>query len=174
MEKTITTTKGHSIRVWQNPDLDYTLSVDGAKTLRRYRELTEQRNSLPVEDYGLFFAFSKAQFDRGFDNLVKRGIIPADGKVIAFGGGTYGTKEAFERWYNECKAIDEKIVAECDPYEVYIEEYNNYECCIDWDGDERAVKLVLDLYGLERTKAALEGNRFRACGSINGIYKKKE
>ena len=75
-----------------------------------------------------------------------------------------------KRWMDEVNNIEEKIRQECDPYEVYLEEYNNYECCIDWDGDDRAVEKVLALYGLDRTREAINGKRFRINHTIDEIY----
>ena len=74
-----------------------------------------------------------------------------------------------KRWAAEQKAIEDKIREECDPYEVSLEEFNNYECCIDWDGDERAVEKVISIFGLERTREAIEGRRFRAISPIDDI-----
>ena len=174
MEKIVTTAKGHTVRVWQNPDYDGSLSWEGVKTLRRFRELTEKRSQIPVEKYGLFFAFSDDQFKKGYDGLVKRGLITQGGTVKSFGLGVYGTREAFDRWLAECKAIDKQIVAECDPYEVYLEEYNNYECCIDGDGDRRAVMAVVNLFGAETAVKVLRPEvRFRRYGILSDLVEKE-
>lgn len=143
----------------------------GAKTLRRYRELTESQSKLPLEKWGVFFAYSKKQFDEGYKGLVSRGLIKDGDKVVSFGQGAYGLRDGMKRWAEECENIDRQIAAECDPYEVYCEEYNNYECCIAWEGDERAVEKVLSIFGYERTREALPNDRrFSMSGSIEKIW----
>ena len=156
-------------RDWEN---DGVLRITGAETLKHYSELKERQHNIPTSDYGIFFAFSTEQFKEGYNNLVKRGLIKDGEKVCGFGAGAYGLKEGMKRWMSEADAIDEQISRECDPFEVYCYEYNNFECCIDYDGDERAVKEVLRLFGLERTREALEGRRMRACSEIDEIHDK--
>ena len=158
------------VQVTQDWDNDGFLRITGAETIARYNELRHQQYEIPVKEYGVFFAFSQEQFDEGYKYLVKKGFIKDGEKVKRFGNGAFGTLEGMQRWMREAEAIDEKIRKECDPYEVYLDEYNNHECCIDWDGDDGAVRKVLEIYGLEVTVAAIQGRRFRACGSIEAIY----
>ena len=156
-----------AVRDWE---YEGTLRITGAETLRLYHELREKQGKIPCTEYGVFFAFSKEQFDRGYKGLVSRGLIKDGDRVTAFGSGCYGTREGMKRWTDEAKAIDERIRTECDPLEVYFEEWNNYECCIDFDGDLRAVQRVLELFGLQATSEALKGRRFRPCGEIEAIW----
>lgn len=158
------------VKVKQDLDNDGYLRISGAETLKHYSELCEKQHTLPVKEWGIFFAFSNEQFDEGYNDLVKRGFIKDGDKVKRFGGGAFGTTEAMKRWVEEASAIDNQIKTECDPYEVYLYEYNNYECCIDWDGDQRAVEHVLRLYGLDRTREALTGRRMRKCGELEAIW----
>ena len=158
------------LQVTQDWDNDGFLRISGARTLKLYYELRDQQHEIPVTEYGIFFAFSKEQFEDGYKGLVKRGLIKDGDKIKHFDCGAFGTIEGMKRWIKEADAIDKRIREECDPYEVYLEEYNNYECCIDWDGDQRAVEAVLRLYGLERTKQAIYGRRFRKCGEIDAIW----
>ena len=158
------------VQVTRDWDNDGVLRITGAETLVRYSELKESQHNTPCDKYGVFFAFSTEQFENGYKGLVARGLIQDGDKVCGFGAGAYGPKEGMKRWMAEADAIDEQIARECDPYEVYCYEYNNYECCIYYDGDERAVKEVLRLFGLERTQKALQGRRFRECGMIDAIY----
>lgn len=159
-----------NVQVKQDWDNDGFLRISGDETLKHYSELKERQTRIPVKEYGIFFAFSNQQFEEGYQDLVKRGLIKDGDKVCRFPGGAFGLKDGMKRWAEEARAIDEQISRECDPYEVYLYEYNNYECCIDWDGDERAVEAVLSLFGLERTKEALKGRRMRKCGEIDAIY----
>ena len=158
-----------TLQVKQDWNNDGVLRISGARTIRHYLELGERQRNIPCDKYGIFWAFSQEQFDNGYKGLVKRGLIQDGDKVKRFGQGCFGTLEGMKRWMAEYRAIDEQIARECDPYEVYLEEYNNYECCIDWDGDQRAVERVIALFGLERAKEALYGRRFRSCGSIEEI-----
>lgn len=154
-------------RDWDN---DGTLRITGATTIGRYRELREKQYNIPADEYGIFWAFSKEQFDRGYKGLIARGLIKDGDKVVAFGAGCYGTREGYHRWVDEANAIDKQISQECDPYEVYLEEWNNHECCIDGDGDLRAVQAVLGIFGQPYTSSALEGRRFRPYGEIDDIW----
>lgn len=168
MESTTTTTQ--TLLVQQDWNNDGFLRITGARTIKRYLQLEyEQATNLPINKWGLFFAFSQEQFEVGYKDLLKRGLIAEGEKVKNFGNGCFGTVEAMKRWAKEITAIEDQIRAECDPYEVYLEEYNNYECCIDWDGDERAVEKVLSIFGLERTRKAIQGRRFRALSPIEDI-----
>ena len=159
----------NTVKATPNWEYDGALTITGAQTIHHYLELQERQRKIPVNEYGIFFAFDKKQFDQGYNDLVKRGLIQDGEKVKAFGQGCYGTSAALRRWVEEAKAIDNQIAEECDPLEVYYEEYNNFECCLDWDGDERAVEKVLSIFGLERTKEALCNKRFSMCRSIDDI-----
>ena len=155
-----------AVQDWNN---DGVLRITGAKTLKQYYALRQQQRDIPANEYGVFFAYSKAQFDYGYKELVRKGFINDGDVVKAFGGGAYGTAEGMKRWMDEAIAIDAQIARECDPYEIYLDEYNNHECCIGFDRDEPAVKRVLELFGLDRTKEAIEGRRFNACGKVEDI-----
>ena len=157
------------VQVTQDWDNDGFLRITGAETLARYHELQDKQHNIPVTEYGVFFAFSNQQFDEGYKNLVKRGLIKDGDRIKHVSNGAFGTLEGMRRWVQEAAAIDAQIKAECDPYEIYLDEYNNYECCIDWDGDDRAVERVLSFFGMEATVAALTGRRFRPTHTIEEI-----
>ena len=159
-----------TLQVRQDWDNDGFLRISGARTIKRYLDLMyTQATNLPVNEWGLFFAFDQGQFDFGYKDLVKRGLIKDGDKIKSFGNGCFGTSEAMTRWAEAINAIEDKIRKECDPYEVYLEEYNNFECCIDWDGDDRAVEKVISIFGVERTREAIEGRRFRAYSTIDMV-----
>lgn len=158
-----------NVRVERDWNNDGFLRISGAETLARYHELQNQQSSIPVKDYGVFFAFSNKQFEEGYQELVKRGLIKDGDRIKRFGNGAFGVLDGMKRWVKEAAAIDAQIASECDPYEVYLDEYNNYECCIDMDGDTRAVERVISLFGLERTQEAIRGRRFRAYEEIDDI-----
>ena len=94
----------------------------------------------------------------------------ADGeKLVRLGGGGFATKDGAKRLLEFYESIDAKIKAECDPQEVYVYEYNNHECCIAWDGDLEAIKIVLSLFGEE---AARKIKRYRASMSVDNLVRK--
>lgn len=157
------------VQVKQDWDNDGFLRISGAETLARYHELLERQRTLPVTEWGIFFAFSNEQFEKGYKGLVKRGLIKDGDKIKRFGHGAFGILDGMRRWTQEAAAIDAQIRTECDPYEVYLDEYNNYECCIDWDGDDRAVEKVLSIFGMKATTAAIYGRRMRANHTIEEI-----
>ena len=167
--------EGTTLTVRQDWDNDGFLRISGARTISLYLDLMyTQATNLPVNEWGLFFAFDQRQFEFGYKGLVKRGLIKDGDKIKDFGNGCFGTSEAMKRWAEAINAIEDRIRKECDPYEVYLEEYNNYECCIDWDGDDRAVEKVISIFGVERTRKALEGRRFRAMSTIDMVARSME
>lgn len=151
-----------------SPDLDNDgmLNYKNAKTLKRYHELVHERMYVDTKKFDVFFAFSKEQFEEGL-----KSIRPlADGeKLVRIGGGGFGTKDGAKRLFEFYESIDEKIKSECDPQEVYVYEYNNYECCIAWDGDLEAIKIVLSLFGEE---AARNIKRYNATMTVDNLIRK--
>lgn len=151
-------------KIEQDWDRDGFLVITEAKTLKRYDELRSQHPD--TEAMGMFFAFSNKQFNEGYQNLVSKGFIKEGDKVYSGPGGSFGTKKAFDDFYDFHKNIDRQIVAECDPQEVYYSEYNNYECCISWDGDLEPIKIIIGLYGVETARTI---RRLRAMETIDEI-----
>lgn len=149
-----------------NWDNDGVLEYKNAKTLKRYRELRDEQSHVDVKKFDVFFAFSNEQFAEGL-----KSIRPlADGeKLVRIGGGGFGTKDGAKRLFEFYESIDEKIKSECDPQEVYVYEYNNYECCIAWDGDLEAIKIVLSLFGEE---AARNIKRYNATMTVDNLIRK--
>ena len=162
------------VQVERDWDNDGFLRISGARTIRLYKELREEIYKLPVGEWGIFFAFDGKAFDEGYADLVSRGLIKEGDKVLRLAAGGFGTREALERYEAEVEARYERIRTEVDPYEVYLHEYNNHECCIDWDGDQRAVEAVVRIYGRERTAEAIEGRRFNANGTVYEIADRME
>lgn len=152
---------------WSN---DGCLRYTGAETLDLYHSLNDEIYRQPLTDIGMFFAFDTKGVNEGIDTLRKRGLLKEGEKIFNYGCGCFGIEGSFEKRLEFINERKRRMIEECDPYEVYVYEYNNFECCIDYDGDQRAVEAVLGIYGLERTKAALEGRRFNKCGTIEGIW----
>lgn len=149
-----------------NWDNDGVLEYKNAKTLKRYRELRDEQSHVDVKKFDVFFAFSNEQFAEGL-----KSIRPlADGeKLVRIGGGGFGTKDGAKRLFEFYESIDAKIKAECDPQEVYVYEYNNHECCIAWDGDLDAIKIIIDIWGAD---VARNIKRYNASMSVDNIIRK--
>lgn len=144
------------------------LVIKGAETLSRYESLKYGEDAHPKgEKLGFFYAFNNEQFDKGRQMLIDKGFMNEGDKVVSLGfGGCYGTRKGLTDMLNFYHDIDKKIAEECNPQEVYYYEYNNYECCIDYDGDERAIKYIISIWGREVAKKI---RRFRDCKPIDEI-----
>ncbi len=115
------------------------------KTLDRYREIKHEQ---PDENlYGIFFAFDKEQFEKGYKALIRKGYIKEGDKVCGAGVGLYGTREEIERFNNFYNERSKKIKKECNPQEVYFAEWNNHECM--FVDDDAAVKFIVEYFGPE-------------------------
>lgn len=120
------------------------LDYKNGHTLKRYKELCKQKNEVDVKKYDCFFAFSDKQFAQGLKSI--RPLREGE-KLVSIGAGGYGTRDGVERLFKFYDAMNAQIKAECNPQEVYVYEYNNHECCIDWDGDLNAIRLIASIWG---------------------------
>lgn len=130
----------------QNWDNDGIMEWENAKTIDRYKELVDSRNRIKLTTFDCFIAFSDKQFKEGVDSI--RPLSDGE-KLISFCPGGYGTSDGVDRLIEYYDGIREQIISECDPQEVYCYEYNNYESCINYDGDKEAIKLIADYWGLD-------------------------
>lgn len=130
---------------WQNWDNDGTLSWRNDKTLKLYHQIKEEERSF--SDPCMFYAFSDEQFEQGM-KIAKQHMQPGE-KMLKGRYGMFATQAAYDRWVEHLNACDQRIKRECDPQEVYCYEYNNYECCISWEGDEEAYKVVRSIWGAD-------------------------
>ena len=115
---------------------DCLMTWKNARTLGRYKSLCNERDSVDVKKYDCFFAFGN------------------------FGAGGYGTKDGIERLFKFYEDMEARIKNECDPQEVYCYEYNNHECCIAFDGDIEAIRLVARIWGVETAKTIRRKSAF--------------
>ena len=131
---------------------DCLMTWKNARTLGRYKSLCNERDSVDVKKYDCFFAFGNESFARGM-----KGIRPLnDGeKIYSFGAGGYGTKDGIERLFKFYEDMEARIKNECDPQEVYC-----YECCIAFDGDIEAIRLVARIWGVETAKTIRRKSAF--------------
>lgn len=147
-------------------DRDGVLVYQNARTLKRYNELRNEQIHVDTKKFDVFFAFSTEQFKEGLASI--RPLAEGE-KLVRIGAGGFATKDGAKRLDEFYASIDEQIKAECDPQEIYVYEYNNYECCIAWDGDLEAIKIVLSLFGEE---AARKIKRYNATMTVDNLVRK--
>ena len=113
--------------------------IEQPKTVKIYHKL-KYDNQPPAGEY--FWAFDMEQFKQ---HLKAKHL--EDKKLCRVGYGLYGTREGIEALEAYYTSVRERIRTECDPQEVYFYECNNHEYMYNWDGDEEAIKLILDYWG---------------------------
>ncbi len=125
-----------------------TLKIEGAKTLGTYHKLFYE-NHPPME--GCFFAFSRQQFEEGYEQI--KHLLGENEKIVSVGNGSglYGKREYIDRFFDFYNDKNKLIREQCDPQEVYYDEYNNYEVCYTLD-DEKAIKIIIDIWGADVAK----------------------
>lgn len=143
--------------ITQDLDNDGMLSCQNVKTIKRYEELKDERDSCDLSKFDMFCAFSKKQFEEN-----RKTIRPLkDGeKYVDFGAGVFGTRDGIEKYLAFSESINKRIAEECAPQEVYCYEFNNYECCIAYDGDANAIRLVADYWGWDKAREIERCNCF--------------
>lgn len=130
--------------------LQYSRECDGcvimhnAKTIKRYKELQEEKSKRDCYRCDCFFAFSNQQFEEG---LKKIRPLKEGEKLVSVGAGMYGTRDGVDKFFAFYNEIDKRIKLDCDPQEVYFYEYNNHESMISWDGDKEPYKIVSKIWG---------------------------
>lgn len=83
-----------------------------------------------------FFAFGNAQFQEG-----KAKSIPEGEKVLSANHGLYGTDAGIKLFMQELAELNQRIVENCDPQDVYNYEFGNHECGYTGD-DSEALDIV--------------------------------
>ena len=163
--KTTITPLGHSLQYYQDWEKsEGGIRMENAKTINRYIDLKHEHPD--VDKLGVFFAFSDKQYTENRDKLIKLGTIKEDDTIYRGPSGMFGTKSGFDKYINFCKEIEKKIVAYCDPQEVYFYEYNNHESMISLDGDRYAIQEIIDFWGKDVAKSIV---RFSAFDDIDSI-----
>lgn len=134
-----------------------------------YKSLRDELSTSPKGfEKELFFAFTDEQYKKGVDNLPED---VKEMKVYSLGAGCFGTGRAIKALTERNNNIYLRIKTDCDAQEVYYYEYNNYECCIDWDGDSKAIYRVLLYFGND---VARRIKRRRAFYTIEEVRKREE
>lgn len=113
--------------------------IEQPKTVALYHKL-KYDDQPPAGEY--FWAFDMEQFKRQIKDKHLE-----DKKLYRVGYSLYGTHEGIEALEAYYASIKERIRTECNPQEVYFYECNNFEYMYNWDGDEEAIKLILDYWG---------------------------
>ena len=88
-----------------------------------------------------FFAFSNQQFEEG-----KAKSIPEGAKVFSANHGLYGTDEGIKGFMQELSDLNQRIIDNCDPQDVYNYEFGNHECAYVGD-DAEALEIVRNFFG---------------------------
>ena len=139
-------------RDWENSE--GAICMTNAKTVKRYHEL--KYDSQPdCDKYGVFFAFSDEQFEKGYKHLIELGLIKDGDKIKRYSpvSGMFCANLELMKKYFEFYANKDKLIREeCDPQEVYFYEFNNHECMYSWEGDEDAIRIIIDLWGVDVAK----------------------
>lgn len=146
--KTIKTTKGE-LQYYRDFDNDGFVVMLNPQTINRYNEIKSQH---PGNEFDVFWAFSNEQFQRGYKNLVNKGVIKAGDKLCGGPAGMIGTRSGIRGILEFYDKRDKQISQECDAQEVYFYEYNNHECCYGWEGDAPAYELIVDYFGEDVAK----------------------
>lgn len=160
----ITTNKATGATMRIDNDNYGVLECSGMKTIARYKELNEEWRN---KKQALFFAFNVAQYEKGKEELRAKGLYEEGEKIYSLGAGAYSTKRGMDIYFRCLKEHKLRIKKECDPQEVYWHEYNNHECCISWDGDSEAMKIIVSIWG---SKAA---GKILRVGAVNTIHELK-
>ena len=120
------------------------------QTIKYYQKAKDTHPD--ADKYGVFFAFSKEQYKKGYNHLVELGFIKDGDIVLSTDCGAYGTKESLDAFFDFYLNRDKEIPTKCDPQEIYFYEYNNYESMYAWDGDKEAYQEIVDLWGEDIAK----------------------
>lgn len=131
------------MKVTRDADRDGFLVITGAKTIDRYKQLTDMQCSFthPEMKYA-FGAEERAKIIRELYAKCKEGE-----KVQLSRYGMIATPAAVKAWNELFISTTQAIHDECDPQEVYCYEYNNHESFINWDGDEEPLRIVRSIWG---------------------------
>lgn len=163
--------RNKEFKFWQDWDrYEGMFAYKNDKTIHHYRELigefgTNKKHPahIVMEDPANgFYAFTNEDFEKCY-NAMKPHLKEGE-KVISAGGGIYFSPEGLKKYRDALREVENKVREECDPQEVYVHEFNNHECVIDWDGDEKAIEIVKDYFGLEVAKSIKRVCAFHSIG----------
>lgn len=133
--------------IYRDWDCDGAIYMRNAKTVGRYLEISQEHPDL--YELGCFAAFNDKQFKEGRTACIERGSMTEDSEIFHYHAGIFGTKEGIIKMCEFYQGKINRIVAECEPQEVYFYEYNNHECMIAYDGDLDVIRIIADYWGEE-------------------------
>lgn len=152
----------NTLKVTRNWDNDGILIIENAKTIKHYTQLKDEMYHRDFQ--GIFYAFSNEQYEDGLKSIQH---LRTDGdKIYRFGNGGFGLKKYINEMFEAYERQFQRIKNECDPQEIYFYEFNNYECCISYDGDLEAIKQIINIWGED---IARNINRIDGYNSIDEI-----
>lgn len=155
-----------TVKITRDWERDGYLIIENAQTLNHYLELCSELNNHEYE--GIGFAFTNEQFEHILSKL--RPQLKEGEKIIQFCSGGFATPDGYQKMLTFSNDIHKAIAEECDPQEVYYYEYNNYECCIGYEGDTPAIQKILKLFGEEKARKI---KRYNELMTIDQLLKKK-
>lgn len=139
MSNNTTTRTANGVTYYQDWEQEGHIVIIDPKTTALYHQL-KYNDQPPAGEY--FWAFSTEQFKQ---QLKAKKL---EGKPLCrVGGGLYGTHEGIEALEAYYASVSERIRAECNPQEVYLYECNNHEYMYNLDGDEEAIKIIMQYWG---------------------------
>ena len=145
--------KNENLKHHRDWDCDGAIRMENAQTIKLYDQIHQETYNISLENYDCFYAFDGKQLDEGLTRIHK-----TKDQVRNFGGGLIGTKEGVTRYLEFLEKQNERIANECDPQEVYFDEFNNHECMIAYEGDTAAIELVMSIFGNEIAKSLTRYN----------------
>lgn len=151
----------------QDWECDGALRLQNPKTIDHYQKLKYDASQVDVYKWNLFFAFSDQQFEEG----KQKAHITDDMKIYRYGYGMFGTHEGYVKYMKYLAELDARIAKECDPQEVYVYEYNNHECMINWEGDDDAIAIIIDTWGPDVAKKI---KRYSVQNSVDDLIRQRE
>lgn len=166
--KTVKTTKG-ILRYYQDWDKwEGGIRMLNPKTVDLYQKT--KRIQPESSEYAVFFAFDMKQYDEGKKKLLDLGLITEKDKLLSVKDvpGMFGTQQGLEAYFDFYENRDKIIPEQCDPQEVYFCEFNNYESSINYDGDTEAIKIIIDIWGVDVARTI---KRFNVHESIDDIIR---
>lgn len=103
-----------------------------------------------------FFAFGTDQFREAIRSRRLQEAYDHN-RIRSAGNGLYGTDEGLDRYFSDWRQVEvEQREAMCaagvTPQDVYLAEYDNYECMYDWDGDLQALRRVAYWFGVDAVR----------------------
>lgn len=150
-------------------DEEYGINMKNPKTIKKYTQINEKYQKMPFPA-GMFCFFSNEQYEQAKKEQLKLGVDVEKEKIYRIGAGVYGTAKAIKAYEKRVEARCEEM-RQCNPQEVYFYEYNNYEAMYNYDGDEDAVKTVINIFGKDVAKTL---KRYRVVYTLEEIINEME